>query len=189
MSNTLFLIPARAGSKGLPKKNIKNLGGKSLIAYTIEFALQYAQKNDIVCISTNDLDTKIAEIQKKKAQFNEQGESKLKEQIDELRKLNEQEEKEEKKHTEEVDDGVVFEGMRGRGRGGRGGRGGETRGGRGGYGGYDRDREHEEGRGRGRGRGGRGGRQEFRIKGEFEGDSDDDVPQTQVTKPKASTKK
>lgn len=109
-------------------------------------------------ISINDLDTKIAEIQKKKAQLNEQGESKLKEQIDELRKLNEQEEKEEKKHTEEADDGVVFEGMRGRSRGGRGGRGGETRGGRGGYGGYDRDREHEEGRGRGRGRGGRGGR-------------------------------
>lgn len=54
MSSTLFLIPARAGSKGLPKKNIKNLGGKPLIGYSIEFALQNANKNDLVCISTND---------------------------------------------------------------------------------------------------------------------------------------
>jgi len=63
MSSTLFLIPARAGSKGLPKKNIKNLGGKPLIAYSIEFALKNAQKNDIVCISTNDLE--VIEIAKK----------------------------------------------------------------------------------------------------------------------------
>lgn len=63
MSKTLFLIPARAGSKGLPKKNTKNLGGKPLIAYTIEFALQNANKNDIICISTNDND--VLEIAKK----------------------------------------------------------------------------------------------------------------------------
>ena len=63
MSNTLFLIPARAGSKGLPKKNITYLGGKPLIAYSIEFALQHAQKNDIVCISTDDLE--VIEIAKK----------------------------------------------------------------------------------------------------------------------------
>ena len=54
MSSTLFLIPARAGSKGLPKKNIKNLGGKPLIGYSIEFALKNAKKSDVVCISTND---------------------------------------------------------------------------------------------------------------------------------------
>ncbi len=53
--DTLFIIPARKGSKGLPKKNIKSLGGKPLIAYSIDFALQNATKNDIVCISTNDL--------------------------------------------------------------------------------------------------------------------------------------
>lgn len=63
MSSTLFLIPARAGSKGLPRKNIKNLGGKPLIAYSIEFALQNAQKNDVVCISTND--SEVIEIAKK----------------------------------------------------------------------------------------------------------------------------
>mgnify|MGYP001240612550 CR=1 FL=1 len=34
----LSIIPARGGSKGLPKKNIKLLKGKPLIAYTIEAA-------------------------------------------------------------------------------------------------------------------------------------------------------
>lgn len=36
---TLGIIPARGGSKGIPKKNIKLLNGKPLIAYTIEAAL------------------------------------------------------------------------------------------------------------------------------------------------------
>lgn len=111
-------------------------------------------------VNLDDLDGKIAEIQKKQAWYTENGEVKLKEQIEELRKFNEQQAKEESKQKDEVDDGVVFE-QRGRGRGGRGGRG---RGNRGGYG--------EEGRSRG-GRGGRG-RQDFRIKNEFEGDSEDD---------------
>ena len=33
----LYLIPARGGSKGLPGKNIKKLGNKPLINYSIEF--------------------------------------------------------------------------------------------------------------------------------------------------------
>ena len=36
--NTLFVIPARAGSKGLPGKNILPVHGKPLIDYTIEQA-------------------------------------------------------------------------------------------------------------------------------------------------------
>ncbi len=36
----IAIIPARGGSKGLPGKNIKNLCGKPLIAYTIEAALK-----------------------------------------------------------------------------------------------------------------------------------------------------
>lgn len=36
----LAIIPARSGSKGLPDKNIKDLRGKPLMAYTIEAALQ-----------------------------------------------------------------------------------------------------------------------------------------------------
>ena len=35
----ICLIPARGGSKGIPHKNIRNLAGKPLIAYTIEKAL------------------------------------------------------------------------------------------------------------------------------------------------------
>lgn len=54
---TLFLIPARSGSKGLPGKNTKILGNKPLIVHTIDFALQNIDiKNDILCISTDDDD-------------------------------------------------------------------------------------------------------------------------------------
>lgn len=50
----LIIIPARKGSKGLPGKNIKLLGFKPLIAYTIEFAKKIAGLEDIICISTDD---------------------------------------------------------------------------------------------------------------------------------------
>lgn len=51
--NILCLIPARSGSKRLPGKNIKMLGGKPLIAYTIECAK--ACKHAIrVVVSTDD---------------------------------------------------------------------------------------------------------------------------------------
>lgn len=36
----LAIIPARGGSKGIPGKNIKELNGKPLMAYTIEEALK-----------------------------------------------------------------------------------------------------------------------------------------------------
>ena len=39
----LYIIPARGGSKGIPRKNIKPLGGRPLIAYTVDAALA-AQK-------------------------------------------------------------------------------------------------------------------------------------------------
>ena len=45
------IIPARCGSKGIPKKNIKPLNGKPLIAYTIESAL--ASNLDRVVVSTD----------------------------------------------------------------------------------------------------------------------------------------
>ncbi len=38
--NIIGLIPARGGSKGIPKKNIKNFNGKPLISYTINDALE-----------------------------------------------------------------------------------------------------------------------------------------------------
>ena len=60
--NILGLIPARGGSKGLPRKNIKPLLGKPLIAWTIEQALASKYLN-IVVVSTDDKE--IAEISKK----------------------------------------------------------------------------------------------------------------------------
>jgi len=52
----LYLIPARAGSKGLPGKNIKILGNKPLIVHSIDFAIMNIKKGDELCISTNDED-------------------------------------------------------------------------------------------------------------------------------------
>lgn len=60
--NALAVIPARGGSKGLLKKNIRPLCGKPLVAYTIESALA-AQYITRVVVSTEDVE--IAEISKK----------------------------------------------------------------------------------------------------------------------------
>ena len=58
----LYLIPARKGSKGLPGKNIKILGNKPLIEYSIDFALENIKVDDELCISTDDIEVmKIAE--------------------------------------------------------------------------------------------------------------------------------
>lgn len=51
----IAIIPARGGSKGLPGKNIKELKGKPLIAYTIEAALK-SKGIDKVVVSTDDQD-------------------------------------------------------------------------------------------------------------------------------------
>lgn len=49
----LVVIPARGGSKGIPKKNIKTLNGKALINYTIDVARELFS-DDIICVSTDD---------------------------------------------------------------------------------------------------------------------------------------
>ena len=49
----LVIIPARGGSKGIPHKNIKNLGGKPLICYTIDIARKFTT-DDNICVSTDD---------------------------------------------------------------------------------------------------------------------------------------
>lgn len=51
--NCLYIIPARKGSKGIPHKNRKLLGGKPLISYSIETALQLTSPDNI-CVSTDD---------------------------------------------------------------------------------------------------------------------------------------
>ena len=51
--NFLFVIPARGGSKGIPKKNIKHLRNKPLIQYSLEVAMQLTEIEH-VCVSTDD---------------------------------------------------------------------------------------------------------------------------------------
>lgn len=53
--NIFAIIPARGGSKRLPRKNLLPLAGKPLIAYTIEHALQ-SQLVSRVIVSTDDDD-------------------------------------------------------------------------------------------------------------------------------------
>lgn len=62
MMKVLAVIPARAGSKKIPGKNIKKIGGKPLIVYTIEAALK-SKYLDRIIVSTDD--EKIAKIAKK----------------------------------------------------------------------------------------------------------------------------
>ena len=50
---SLALIPARGGSKRIPRKNIKKLCGKPLVAWTIEAAFE-AQIVDRIIVSTDD---------------------------------------------------------------------------------------------------------------------------------------
>lgn len=58
----LGLIPARGGSKGVPRKNIRLIGGKPLLAYTADAALK-AKKLTRVILNTED--EEIAEIGRK----------------------------------------------------------------------------------------------------------------------------
>ena len=54
----LFIIPARGGSKGIPRKNIKPLCGRPLIAYTIDAAREACRRlgldDDHILLSTDD---------------------------------------------------------------------------------------------------------------------------------------
>ena len=61
-TNCIAIIPARGGSKRIPKKNIKDFFGKPLIAYSIEIALK-SNLFEKVIVSTDDND--IAKIAKK----------------------------------------------------------------------------------------------------------------------------
>jgi len=58
----ICVIPARGGSKRIPRKNIKEFNGKPIIAYSIEAALK-SNCFDQVIVSTDD--DEIAEVAKK----------------------------------------------------------------------------------------------------------------------------
>jgi len=53
MAKAIAIIPARGGSKRIPRKNIKDFYGKPLIAYSIETAL-LSKLFDKVIVSTDD---------------------------------------------------------------------------------------------------------------------------------------
>jgi CMP-N,N'-diacetyllegionaminic acid synthase len=55
VTRTLCLIPARGGSKGIPRKNLRLAGGRPLIVWTIEQALAIEIDGPIdVVVSTDD---------------------------------------------------------------------------------------------------------------------------------------
>ena len=54
--NVIAAIPARSGSKGVPDKNIMNLAGKPLIAYSI-MAAKNARLIDRIIVSTDSEET------------------------------------------------------------------------------------------------------------------------------------
>ena len=62
MSKAICFIAARGGSKGVPKKNIRKLGKKPLIAHSIEQSLESGIFSHVV-VSTED--PEIAKISKK----------------------------------------------------------------------------------------------------------------------------
>lgn len=64
MNKTIAIIPARSGSKRLPRKNIKWLGGIPLIAHSILYAKANNKIIDDIYVSTDD-----AEIKKIALQF------------------------------------------------------------------------------------------------------------------------
>jgi CMP-N,N'-diacetyllegionaminic acid synthase len=53
MNKILAVIPARGGSKGVFRKNVKNIAGKPLIQWTIEAALESKYIDEII-VSTED---------------------------------------------------------------------------------------------------------------------------------------
>ncbi|MEZ4701595.1 MAG: acylneuraminate cytidylyltransferase family protein [Rhodothermales bacterium] len=54
MQNALCIIPARGGSKRVPRKNVLPLAGKPMLAYTLEAALEADVFLDVVVSSDDD---------------------------------------------------------------------------------------------------------------------------------------
>ena len=52
--NGLAIIPARGGSKRLPRKNLKMLGGKPLVQHTLDAALDSGVFSKIILTSDDD---------------------------------------------------------------------------------------------------------------------------------------
>jgi pseudaminic acid cytidylyltransferase len=61
MANAIAIIPARGGSKRIPKKNIKDFFGKPLIAYSIEVALASKLFDKVIVTTDSQEIAKIAQ--------------------------------------------------------------------------------------------------------------------------------
>jgi CMP-N-acetylneuraminic acid synthetase len=61
MTRTVCLIPARGGSKRIPRKNFLPLAGKPLLAYTVEVALEAGVFTDVVVSSDDEEILNLAE--------------------------------------------------------------------------------------------------------------------------------
>ena len=57
----LAIIPARGGSKRIPRKNIKNFLGKPIMCYSIEAALNSNLFNEVMVSTDDDEISKIAQ--------------------------------------------------------------------------------------------------------------------------------
>jgi len=58
----LAIVPARGGSKGIPRKNIREVGGKPLIAWTIEEAKKSRYIDRLILSSDDDEIIKVAKV-------------------------------------------------------------------------------------------------------------------------------
>lgn len=52
--DTIFLIPARGGSKSIPRKNLQTIHGVTLLEYAVKSALQEEAGSSIVAVSSED---------------------------------------------------------------------------------------------------------------------------------------
>ena len=60
MNSTIAIIPARAGSKRIPRKNIREFLGKPIMAYSIEAALSCGVFDEVMVSTDDDEIAKIA---------------------------------------------------------------------------------------------------------------------------------
>ncbi len=65
----LAIIPARGGSKGVPDKNIRELGGHPLLAYTVEAARKSKHIDAVVMTTDSERIARVAELHGAEAPF------------------------------------------------------------------------------------------------------------------------
>lgn len=59
-TETLWLIPARGGSKGIPGKNVKPFCGRPLVCRAVDEAIECADPDDVIFVSTDSEEIKAA---------------------------------------------------------------------------------------------------------------------------------